>query len=214
MLLVPAAAHLLEAEEPVLAGVVVAREPAGMGPHQVAGRAELDRHHPGRGVGEQLPVVADEEDRLVRARDPLLEPHLAGHVEEVVRLVEEQHLVGSGEQVLQHDPLLLATGEGAQLAVLRAVVGQRQRLDGADVPGDLEVVATGVGVLGERVCVGELGLLVVDLHQRPLPAVDLGRRRADPLGTDRQQQVGHGRRIAEAPRRPSGCITPSPPLTG
>ena len=46
--------------------------------------------------------------------------------------------------------------------------------------------------------VGELGLLVVDVHQRALPAVDLGHRLADPVGADRQQQVGHGRLGAEA----------------
>ena len=55
--------------------------------------------------------------------DPLLEPDLAGHVEEVVGLVEQQHLVGAAQQELQHQPLLLAAGERAQLAVLGAVVG-------------------------------------------------------------------------------------------
>ena len=75
--------------------------------------AELDGDDPGGGVGEQLPVVGDEQDRLVRLADPLLEPDLAGHVEEVVGLVEQQHLVGAAQQVLQHQPLLLAAGEGA-----------------------------------------------------------------------------------------------------
>ena len=197
VLLVPAAAQLLEAQEPVLARLVVRREAARVGPHQVAGRTELDGDHAGRGVVEQLAVVADEQDRLVGLLDPPLEPDLAGHVEEVVRLVEQQHLVRPGQQVLQHQPLLLAAGERAQLAVLGAVVGHAEALDGADVPGDLELVAARVGVLGQRVGVGELGLLVVGLHQRPLAPVDLGRGGADPGRAHREQQVGDGRLGAE-----------------
>ena len=77
-------------------------------------RAELDGDHPGRGVVQQLAVVADEQDRLGRLADPLLQPGLAGHVEEVVRLVEQQHLVGPAQQELQHQPLLLAAGQRAR----------------------------------------------------------------------------------------------------
>ena len=67
----------------------------------------------------------------------------------------------------------------------------------AHVPGDLEVVATGVGVLGQRGGVRHLGLLVVGVHQRPLAAVHLGRRGPDPRRGDRQQQVGDRGRLAE-----------------
>ena len=66
VLLVPAPAQLLEAREAVGARLVVRREATRVGPHGVAGGAELDRDHAGRGVGEQLAVVADEQDRLVR----------------------------------------------------------------------------------------------------------------------------------------------------
>ena len=126
MLLVPAPAQLLEAREPVASRLVVRREAAGVRPHLVARAAELDRHHPGGGVVQQLAVVADVEDRLVGLADPLLEPDLAGHVEEVVGLVEQQHLVGAAQQELQHQPLLLAARQGAQLAVLGPVVGHAQ----------------------------------------------------------------------------------------
>jgi len=50
--------------------------------------------------------VADVEhalDRLVQAR---LQPPLAGDVEEVVRLVEQQHLVGPAQEQFQGEPLL------------------------------------------------------------------------------------------------------------
>ena len=180
VLLVPAPAHLLEAQEPVLARLVVRREAAGVGPDQVAGVAELDGDHAGRGVVEQLAVVADVQDRLVGLADPPLQPDLAGHVEEVVGLVEQQHLVGAAQEVLQHQPLLLAARQGAQLAVLGAVVGHAEAGDGAHVPRHLELVAAGVGVLRERVGVLHLGLLVVGVHQRQLVPVHLGGGRPDP----------------------------------
>ena len=159
--------------------------------------AELDGDHPGRGVVEQLAVVADHQDRLVGLADPPLEPDLAGHVEVVVGLVEEQHLVRTAEQELQHQPLLLTAREGAERAVLRPVVGQRQRGHRADVPGDLDVVATGVGELRERVRVGHLRLLVVGLHQRQLAAIHLGCSRTNPWRGDAEQQVGDSGVVAE-----------------
>ena len=196
---------LLEAQEPVLARLVVRREAAGVRPDQVAGVAELDGDHPGGGVVEQLAVVADEQDRLLGLADPLLQPDLAGHVEEVVGLVEQQHLVGAAQQVLQHQPLLLAAGEGAQLAVLRPVVGHAEAGDRADVPRHLELVAAGVGVLRERVGVLHLGLLVVGVHQRQLAAVHLGGGGPDPR---RGRPRAAGRRPSAPPRarrRPSAA---------
>jgi hypothetical protein len=182
VLLVPTLAHLLEAGEPVGAGLVVGLEPAGVGPHQVPGAgsaaAELHGHHPGRGVGQQFAIVADEQDRLVGLGDPLLEPDLAGYVEEVVGLIQQQHFVGAAEQELQHQPLLLAAGQGPQLAVLG--------------------LPAGVGVLRERLGVGHLGLLVIGLHQRDLESVHLGRCGPDPRRGDAAQQVRDVRRLAEA----------------
>ncbi len=197
VLLVPAAAHLLEAEEAVLAGLVVRREAARVHPRGVAGGAELDGDHAGRGVVEQLAVVADEEDGLVRLADPVLEPDLAGHVEEVVGLVEEQHLVRAGQEVLQHQPLLLAAAERLQLAVLRSLERHPEPLGRADVPGDLEVVAARVGVLVQRLGVAHLRALVVGLHQRELARVDLGRGCSHPLRGDAEEQVGDGGGVAE-----------------
>ena len=202
VLLVPAAAQLLEAGEPVAPRLVVRREPARVRPHGVPGRAELDGDHPGRGVVQQLPVVADEQDRLRRLPDPALEPDLAGYVEEVVRLVEQQHLVGPGEQVLQHQPLLLATAERVEVAVLRLLEADAESGRATGVPDDLDLVAAGVGELRERRRVGHLGRLVVDVHQLQLESLDLGGGRPHPRRRDREQQLGHD---ASSPGRPSAA---------
>ena len=165
-----------------------------MRPRAVAGGAQLDGDDPGRGVGQQLAVVADEQDRLRRLAEAALEPDLARHVEEVVGLVEQEHLVGPGEEVLQHQPLLLTAAERGQVAVLRPVVGHPQRGRAAGVPDDLDLVAPGVGELGERAGVRELGGLVVGLHQQQLQPLDLGGRGTHPRGCHREQHLGHGRR--------------------
>ena len=192
VLLVPAAAHLLEALEAVAARLVVAREAARVRPDQVAGAAELDGHDAGRGVVQQLAVVADEEDRLGRLADPALEPDLAGHVEVVVRLVEQQHLVGAAQEVLEHQPLLLTTRQRAQQPVTGAVEGQLHGCRGAHVPRHLGVVAAGVGVLPQGRGVRHLGALVVDVHQRELGGVDRLGGRPDPGWGHRQQEVVDG----------------------
>ena len=199
VLLVPAAPHLLEALEAVAARRVIAREAARVRPHEVARAAELDGDDAGRGVVEQLAVVADEEDRLGRLADASLEPDLAGHVEVVVGLVEQQHLVGTAQEVLQHQPLLLAARQRAEQAVARAVEGQAHRRGRAHVPRHLDVVAAGVGVVGERRGVGHLGLLVVGVHQRELGRVDRRGSGTHALGRDRQQQVVDGLVAAAVP---------------
>jgi hypothetical protein len=52
--------------------------------------------------------VGDEQDRLACLPELSFEPLLAGHVEVVVGLVEEENLLGATEQGLQDKPLLLA----------------------------------------------------------------------------------------------------------
>ena len=72
----------------------------------------------------------------------------------------------------------------------RPVEGQPHRRDRADVPRHLDVVAAGVGVVGQRRRVRHLGPLVVAVHQRELGLVDPLGGRADALGGDAEQQVG------------------------
>ena len=82
------------------------------------GAASLDGDDPLGGPGQQLAVVADEEHRLAGLGQLLLQPALAGDVEVVVRLVEQEHLVGAAQQRLEHQPLLLAAGQRGHSAPL------------------------------------------------------------------------------------------------
>ena len=95
------------------AGLGIAGEAAAVAPRAIG----LDGDDLGGRGGEQLAVVADVEDRLAGRRQLALEPALAGHVEEVVRLVEQQDVVVAAEQDLEGHPLLLAAGERAQRPV-------------------------------------------------------------------------------------------------
>jgi hypothetical protein len=168
VLLVPAPpqlGHALVARRP---GVGVAGEAAAVHPRRPA----LDGDHPVGDAGQQLAVVADEQDRLAGLEQPLLQPPLPGDVEVVVRLVEQQHLVRSLQQRLEREPLLLPARQRGQVAVLAPVVGDAERRDGHGVPGDLDVVAARVAPLGQGVGVGHLGCLVVGLHEGELGGLD------------------------------------------
>ena len=116
VLLVPPPGELVEPFEPSGARLVVGREAARMRPRRVARPAELDRHDHIGGVRQQLAVVADQQHRLGGLLQPLLEPELPRDVEVVVRLVEQEDVVGAAEQCLEDDPLLLAARERGQLA--------------------------------------------------------------------------------------------------
>ena len=171
MLLLPAAAQLGHPLVPVVPCLVVGGEAAAVHP----GGAALHGDHPVGDPGQQLPVVADEQHRLRRRQQPLLQPQLARHVEVVVRLVQQQHLGRPAQQRLQGQPFLLAAGQRGQLPVLAPVVLHAERGDRHGVPEHLGGVAAGVAPVRQRVRVAQLGLLVVDLHQR-----QLGRRQRRP----------------------------------
>ena len=83
-LLQPVAEQLLAAGPRLGIGAV------GAAVHPAA--AALQREDPGGRRAEQVAVVGDEQDRLPRGGDPRLEVELGGDVEEVVGLVEQQHL--------------------------------------------------------------------------------------------------------------------------
>ena len=91
--------------------------------------ARFERHDLRRGRGEELTVVADVQDRLVRRPQLVFETSLRGDVEEVVGLVEQQHVVGAPQEHLQREPLLLAARERRDrpLADLREVARRRPR---------------------------------------------------------------------------------------
>ena len=135
--------------------------------------------------------MADEQHRLGRLQQLLLEPALGRHVEVVVRLVEQQHLVRAAEQRLQHEPLLLAAGQRAHLAPLRPLVRHAEGGHRADVPQRLGVVAADVAPVGERLGVAHLDPLVVVLHHRQLGRVERLGGGPDRLRRNGKQQVAH-----------------------
>jgi hypothetical protein len=191
MLLVPAPEQLLEPLVAVDARLLVRREGPGVDPDRVAAAALLEGGEACRDPVEQLAVVTDEQHGLGRVEEPLLEPALGGHVEVVVGLVEHEHLVGTPEQGLENDPLLLAPGQRRHLAPLGPLEGRPEGRHGADVPEGLPLVTADVPPVGEGLRVVELVLLGVALHHRELGALDLDGRSSDRLGGDGHEEVAH-----------------------
>ncbi len=173
VLLVPAPAQLVESLEPLPPRLAEGRVAAAVHPHRVAGGTQLERRDPGRRLGQQLPVVADQQHRLLGAGELLLQPALAGYVQVVVRLVQQQHLVRPAEQRLQREPLLLPAGQGVHLAPLGPVVRDADCGRRTDIERHLGVVPAGVGIVGQRLGVRELHRFAVVLHQRQLEPVQV-----------------------------------------
>ena len=139
--------------------------------------------------GQQLTVVADEQDRLARRPQLALQPPLGRDVEEVVGLVEQEDVVVAAQQDLERHALLLAAGERAQRPGGDLVEAQPDGARDALVPVLLGAVPTVVAPVGQRPGVGHR---VVD---RPL----LGGRQALGRGPharrgQRDEEVTNGRR--------------------
>ena len=133
--------------------------------------------------------MADEQHRLRALPQPFLQPALARYVEEVVGLVEEQHLVAAAQQQLQRQPLLLAAREGDELAVLAPLVGRPERGDGDGVPEHLGVVAADIAPVPQRMRIAELAPLVVALHYRQLALLHAVPGLPDVVGCQPDQEV-------------------------
>ncbi len=103
------------------------------------------------GLGQQLPVVRHVQHRLGRLAQPRLQPALARYVQEVVRLVEQQHLVAAAQQQVEREPLLLAAGEGPDRTVPHLVPRLVQHRHGDRVEQHLGVVPAGLAPAGQRV---------------------------------------------------------------
>ncbi len=193
VLLVPAAAQLVEPVHPVGARRVVGGEAAAVHPRRAAGGAGLERDDAVRGTREQLAVVRDEQHGLRRRAQLLLEPSLSGHVEVVVGLVEQQHVVGTAQQRLEHEALLLAARQRRELAEPRPLERHAECGDGALVPHGLVLVAPGIRVVGERRGVAQLRVEVVVLDDRGLGGLEFDRGGADAARSDVDEQLVHGR---------------------
>ena len=192
VLLVPAPAQLVEALEALVARRVVRLEAAAVHPRGVAGGTDLERDDAVGRSRQQLAVVRDEQHGLLGRAQLRLEPALAGHVERVVGLVEQQHLLGSAQQRLEREALLLAARERRELAPLRTLERDAERGDRAVVPDDLLVVAAGLGVLGERGGVPHLRRGVVAFDERVLGCLELERRVAHACRRHRDEQARDG----------------------
>ena len=150
-----------------------------------------------RRTRQQLAVVADEQHRLRRLSQRRLEPALARHVEVVVRLVEQQHLVRPAQEDLEREPLLLASGQGPDQSGRAPVVRLTQRRHRADVPEHLGVVAVRVAPVGQGCRVAHLGALLVDLHHRQLGRVQRAAGVAQARWGQVDEQVAHRALIAQ-----------------
>lgn len=196
VLLLPATQQFLEAREPFLAGRVVRAESTAVHPYVAVGRSGLHADDLLGGPGEQLPVVGDEEDRLTGLLQLLLQPALAGDVEIVVRLVEQQHLVGPAQQRLQHQPLLLASGQRAHLTPLRLLVRDAEGLHRAHVPDRLGLVPAHLRPVAQCLRVRHLRGLVVGGEDQLLGPVDGVGGLPNPGLGDGDQQVPHRALVA------------------
>ena len=132
--------------QPSLTGLVIAGETAAVCP----GTAGFDGDDLRRGRGEQFAVVADEEHRLSTGAQLGLQPSLAGHVEEVVGLVEQQHVIVAAQQRLERQPLLFTAAEGAERTTFELGKWFADRLGATRIPEDLGVVSAGVPPLCQR----------------------------------------------------------------
>ena len=194
MFLLPGSQHLLEPRVPLRPGVVVRREPAAVDPGGAAlqgddawpfGRAARGRGtRTGRSCG--WPCITSSSQRL---RD----------VQVVVRLVQQQHLVRAAQERLEHQPLLLAAGQGADRAPLRTVVRHPECGRRAHIPQDFDVVAAGIRPLGQRRRVAQLGGFVVPLHHRQFGRVEGSRSGTDPGRRGGHEQVSYRRIVAHRP---------------
>ena len=126
-----------------------------------------------------------------------LQPALARDVEVVVRFVQEQQLVGAGEESLKDQPLLLSAGEAGRRAVLGAVEGQAKGRHANLVPDGLDVVAAGVAPVHDGLGVAHLGGFVVVLQHREFGFVHGAGGRGQFRRRGRHQQVAHRRVIPD-----------------
>jgi hypothetical protein len=103
LLVLPAPEGVTERAVAGPSGLVVGGPAPRVGP----GAEPLEGHHRVGDRSEELTVVADQQDRLRRRSQPLLEPALRGDVEEVVGLVEEEDLGVTDQQRLEDEALAL-----------------------------------------------------------------------------------------------------------
>ena len=160
--------------------------------------ARFESHDFRGGRGEELAVVADVQDRLVRRPQLIFEPSLGGDVEEVVGLVEQQHVIGAAQEHLQREPLLLTARERRDrpIADLREI--HAERLGEAGVPEHLGVVSARVAPAAQRLRVLQRSIRVARaLRDDALGIGELGGGLAERGCGKRDEERPHGRVVAD-----------------
>ena len=165
------------------------------------GAARLQRQDRVGRRAEQVAVVADHHDRLLRGRDPPLELQLGGHVEEVVGLVEQQHRRLAGEQHLEHQPLALAARELRRQARPDLVEPGADDPAAGGVPATLELVAAQLGPLADR---------LAQPHSRARGVGAGGELAVGARASARPPLAGAPARARAAARAPCGRSAPAP----
>ncbi len=191
VLVIPAAAQLVQADEPIRARLPVRGERSAMDPCGVAGSAQLHRDDPIDDTGQEFAVVGDQQDCLGRVKQRPLQPQLARHVQVIVRLVEQEHLVAAAQQRLQRQALLFPAGQRAHLAPPRRIESDAQGRRTTLIPDHLHRVAAGVDVAGQRSGIPQLGGLVIDVHQGELGGLEIAHRQAQRRWGHRDEELMH-----------------------
>ena len=178
----PVAERLLVGRLPGQQLVLLLQEPAVAPAHveEAEGERAVELDHAPRHRLEEVAVVAHRHEGLRLARQQLLEPEDAVHVEVVRGLVEEEELRLADQGARDREPLLPAAGEdpGRLLAVGEAGLPHRHR----DLPVDLVLVQV---VVPERLAQdGEDG--------RPGVEDRVLRHVADPQALARGARAGRG----------------------
>ena len=193
--------------EPVAEQLLAVRARLGIGAVGAAvhpAAVALEREDPGRRRAEQVAVVGDEQDGLLRGRDPRLELELRRDVEEVVGLVEQQHLRVAGEQHLEHEPLALAAGQLGRAAGADVVEPGADDPAAGRVPLALELVAAELGPVADRLAEPHAGVgRVAAGGELALGGEHLLARRAQPRAA-RARAASRARVRSSAPT-PTSC---------
>ena len=137
LLLVPALDRVAESPLTVLARLGV----GGVGLAVHPGAVALEGHDRAEGGGQDGAVVGDHHDRLLGRADPLLELQLGRDVEEVVGLVEQQHVGVGGEQHVEDELLALAARQRAGGPLGDLVEGGAHDAPARRVPVALQLIA-------------------------------------------------------------------------
>jgi hypothetical protein len=118
--------------------------------------------------------VADVQDRLVRVVEDLLQPPLPGDIEEVVGLVEEEHIRVGAQECLEGQAFLFSSRELPNGPRPGHIHRQAESFHRADVPEHLRVVTSGFAPRSERVRVAEIRRPSVRKPDGPLGGREVG----------------------------------------